>query len=192
MATTHAQYGYNLRLNTVERIPSGIFFNAYHLRDEPDLTSVYEKGVNPLHFPVPDADNSGFKSPPDGYDHANSVLFSENKDSGRGEEGGQYTRCLPILDVNIDVDIKSTIAKTLVTQTFTNLSGYTIKGANYSFPLYDESAVIEFRCHIGEDTVLEGAVRPKDVRIFLINVYPCPLAISNKHGRSRGQSSWNR
>jgi hypothetical protein len=153
---SQSAYGYHLGRGAVEPIPSGIFFNALHLANGPDLSSTYEKGVDPLHYPAPHVDDSGDRS------IAEKFSYVADPGSSVGNDG-KNVRCLPILDVKVEVDIKSTIAKTLVTQTFTNLSRFVIKEANYSFPLYDESVVIQFRCHIGEDQVLEGVVKQKDV-----------------------------
>ena len=70
-------------------------------------------------------------------------------------------RCLPLLDVSVDVDVLSTISRTSLTQTFANFSNIMITEANYSFPLYDGAAVISIRCTIGDDKMLEGRIKPK-------------------------------
>jgi hypothetical protein len=147
-------YSHHLERDTIERVPSGIFFAAAHLEH---LTNQYEKGINPLHFQKPSEDS--------GYESAEQCFYlADAIHSSAGAPRSSNTRCLPILDVNIEVDVKSSIAKTKVTQTFTNVSSFVIKEANYSFPLYDGAAVVEFRCHIGDDRVLEGVVKTKDVR----------------------------
>ena len=76
------------------------------------------------------------------------------------ELSDQY-RCLPLLDVSVAVQIQSTVARSTLSQRFHNPSGRAIEEAIYSFPLYDGAAVISFRCHLGEDRVLEGRVKPK-------------------------------
>jgi len=65
-------------------------------------------------------------------------------------------------ELNIDANIQSTLATVLVTQTFTNSSS-SIKESNYLFPLYEGSAPIAFRCYIGDNKVLHGVVKAKDV-----------------------------
>jgi hypothetical protein len=149
-----ANYLYHLQQEVLDRIPSGIFFHADQLQHGPDLSKVYEKGIDPLHFPYFRREDSGYSSTTDNY--------SVPGPQGGNQDGGQI-RCLPLLDVNIDVDIQSTLAKTLVTQSFTNLSSSSIKEANYSFPLYDGATIIAFRCHIGDERVLDGVVKPTGV-----------------------------
>jgi hypothetical protein len=69
---------------------------------------------------------------------------------------------LPLLEVSMDVKVIGTTSRTTLTQTFTNLSSVTIPTATYCFPLYDDSIVVAFRAWIGEHTLLEGTVKPKD------------------------------
>ncbi|ERF76411.1 hypothetical protein EPUS_06969 [Endocarpon pusillum Z07020] len=70
--------------------------------------------------------------------------------------------CLPLLEVSLDVKVSAAISRTLLTQSFMNYSNIPIKQANYSFPLYDGSIVVAFRCYIGEDTVLVGKIKSKE------------------------------
>lgn len=156
---SYSGYGYHLQRDVVERLPSGIFFQADQLQHgPPDLTKVYEKGIDLLHFPIFRREDSGYSAP---------SYASQSTHSQSGCQSAGDLRCVPLLNVNIDADVQSTLAKILVTQTFTNHSSASIKEANYSFPLYDGSAIISFRCHIGNDKVLDGVVKPKDVREFL-------------------------
>ena len=155
---SYSGYGYHLQRDVVERLPSGIFFQADQLQHGPDLTKVYEKGIDLLHFPVFRREDICYSTP--SYESQ-----STNFQSG-GQSAGDL-RCVPLLNVNIEADVQSTLAKILVTQTFTNHSSASIKEAHYSFPLYDGSAIVSFRCYIGHDKLLSGVVKPKDVREFL-------------------------
>jgi hypothetical protein len=49
-----------------------------------------------------------------------------------------------------------------VTQQFSNASSSTTQNARYVFPIYDGSVVTSFRCWIGNDRLLEGAVKAKE------------------------------
>jgi Vault protein inter-alpha-trypsin domain/von Willebrand factor type A domain len=69
---------------------------------------------------------------------------------------------LPLLEVSVNVNVSATISRTLLTQSFMNYADIPINKANYSFPLYDGSTVVAFRCFIGDDTVLDGKVKPKE------------------------------
>lgn len=69
---------------------------------------------------------------------------------------------LPLLEVSLDVEVVATTARTRLTQNFTNQSPSLIPEAKYCFPLYDGSAVHEFRCWIGNDKLLQGKIQPKD------------------------------
>src|ERR1700726_4885411 len=59
-------------------------------------------------------------------------------------------RYLPLLEVSMDINVVATTSRTVLTQTFSNLSNLTITEATYCFPLYDGSTVIGFRCLIGK------------------------------------------
>ena len=127
-------------MEAAQRIPSGVVFDPIHLQEYKKGFGTREEGVDPRNiFP--------------------SFEYLSNEQTHTGIEG----RCLPLLDVDIDVEAESNIAKTKVIQTFTNPSYCTIKRANYSFPLYDGSVVVAFKCHIGVDRLLEGVVKTKDV-----------------------------
>src|SRR5580700_1083986 len=71
------------------------------------------------------------------------------------------TQCLPLLEVSVDVRVSSTVCRTALVQTFTNFASAAIPEAHYSFPLYDGAAVTSFKCHIGQDRVLQGYVKAK-------------------------------
>ncbi|KAF2463983.1 uncharacterized protein BDR25DRAFT_297284 [Lindgomyces ingoldianus] len=147
--STH-QYAYNLQDHTVQQLPSGVFFQSSQIGADGEEFEVLEKGIDPLNiFPT--------------FYNLDSGFVSNTTDGAPTPSTSSEARCLPLLDVNIDVDVQFTIAKTKVTQTFTNLSSYVIRETNYSFPLYDGSAVISFRCHVGEDKLLEGAIKPKEI-----------------------------
>src|SRR5262249_47699947 len=107
-----------------ERIPSGVFFRSEQLGEGSDLTELFEKGIEPYSFPAFPVHDGGY-SPPTG-----NVSRSAEYQTPSYEED---VRCLPLLDVNIEVDVKFTVARTRVLQKFTNLSSLVIKEANYSF-----------------------------------------------------------
>ncbi|KAK2805188.1 hypothetical protein FQN51_000711 [Onygenales sp. PD_10] len=73
------------------------------------------------------------------------------------------SKCLPLLDVMLNVTIEGPIVSSRLIQKFSNFTDQPILEALYTFPLYDGSAVISFRCWIGNDRVLEGIVKPKEV-----------------------------
>ncbi|KAK2775355.1 hypothetical protein FQN53_003176 [Emmonsiellopsis sp. PD_33] len=73
------------------------------------------------------------------------------------------SKCLPLLDVMLNVTIEGPIVSSRLVQKFSNFTDQPILEALYTFPLYDGSAVISFRCWIGNDRVLEGIVKPKEV-----------------------------
>ena len=167
------QYAYNLRDQTVESVPSGVCFHLSQIDARREEFGTLEKGIDPFNiFPT-------FHNRDGGY-----VL--NTSDTTSTSSTSKETRCLPLLDVNVDVDVQSSIAKTKVTQAFTNMSNYVIKETNYSFPLYDGSAVISFRCHVGDDKLLEGVIKPKDVspRVTLTRYLLISRLIQT--GRQRG------
>jgi Vault protein inter-alpha-trypsin domain len=144
------QYAYHLQEHKVQRVPSGVFFNLNQIHAPRKELESLEKGIDPFNiFPA-------FLNLDGGY-------ASTSSDRGSNSSSDGETRCLPLLDVDLDVHVQSTIATTKVTQTFTNLSSYVLEQTSYSFPLYDGSAVISFRCHVGDDKLLEGVVKPKEV-----------------------------
>ncbi len=152
-------FAYRLHPEIVDRLPSGVFFRRDQLEEARNFTELFEKGIDPSLFPTFPAHVSEYNPQIDDEGGQGASRSAEHQIPSHNND----VRCLPLLDVNIEVDVKFTVARTRVFQTFTNLSPLVIKEANYSFPLYDGSAVIEFRCHIGEERVLEGVVKPKEV-----------------------------
>jgi hypothetical protein len=153
---SNTTYAYHLDHHRVDSIPSGIFFDGTQFEDDPRLTSRWEKGVDPTQLPW---------APNDRNTHSAMNCFHVANARYVRPSNGQADdfQCLPVLNVDVNVHIKATTAKAVVTQTFTNISTLRIKDAKYSFPLPDGAAVTEFRCHIGEDRVLTGVVKRKDV-----------------------------
>jgi hypothetical protein len=142
-------FAYNIEDQT-ERLPSGITFDLDQFEGSGRRPDTWEKGVNPLNV------FSTFYS----SDNEHVQFYSERLST---PGPSNVPRCLPLLDVDVDVKVQSTISKTQITQTFTNPSNYNIKEANYSFPLYDGSAVISFRCHVGKEKLLEGTIKTREV-----------------------------
>ncbi|RLM00033.1 hypothetical protein CFD26_107961 [Aspergillus turcosus] len=69
---------------------------------------------------------------------------------------------LPLLSVSADVDVHGRICTTKVTQQFSNALSTTSQNVKYVFPIYDGWVVTTFRCWIGNDKLLEGAVKAKE------------------------------
>ena len=121
-----------------ERLPSGIFFNIQQFQQANTFAHTT------------------------GTDQGEISLFPRLREAGDVlSQDSRLIRCLPLLSVSIDIDVNSTISRTTLTQTFSNISNICIKEANYTFPLYDGAAVVSFRCFVGDDRVLEGQVKPK-------------------------------
>ena len=144
------QYAYNLEQRAVQRVPSGVGFHPSQIDMAREELATLEKGVNPLNL---------FPS----FHNLENIYSLNTIDTNSELNTSKEIRCLPLLDVDISVDVQSSVAKTKVTQVFTNISKYVIKEAHYLFPLYDGAAVISFKCHIGEDKLLEGVTKPKEV-----------------------------
>jgi hypothetical protein len=146
----YSHFAYNLEAQAVQRIPSGLFFDPKQINAGRGRSETWEKGIDPHQiFPT----SRSYEG-----DHlSNGSTVPES----HGTE--HEMRCLPLLGVNIDVEVHSSVSKTKVMQTFTNQSNYTIEETNYSFPLYDGSTVISFRCHVGEGKLLEGVIKSKEV-----------------------------
>jgi len=143
-------YAYNTWDRREQRIPSGIIFDSVYLSLQREESEVVEKEVDPRNI---------FPS----FEHLNDYRNAGASNPGSTPQTSSKGHCLPLLNVDIDAEIESNLAKTKVTQTFANPSNYSIERASYSFPLYDGSAVIAFKCHIGDDKLLEGVVKPKEV-----------------------------
>ena len=124
-----------------ERLHSGIFFNELRAAsvDRPEPTENLGPG-NFAPFPV----------------------FRASYAPAPTTKEPEALRCLPLLEVSVDVSVTSTVARSSLTQTFSNPSDIAIKEASYTFPLYDGAAVTAFRCCIGKEKALEGRIKPKE------------------------------
>lgn len=69
---------------------------------------------------------------------------------------------LPLLSVSVDVDLHGRLCSTKVTQRFSNASTFAAENTKYVFPVYDGSSITSFRCWVGNDKLLEGAVKAKE------------------------------
>jgi hypothetical protein len=155
----HANLDINVASDRMEheRLPSGVFFNLrqqdIHIEPSIHRQSLRDPRSGPF---VPNLLPSVESESPGLQEHREFRLASPSiaKDDDR--------RYLPLLEVSVDVNVVATISRTRLTQTFSNHSNITIKGATYCFPLYDGSAVIAFLCWIGNNKLLEGKVKPKE------------------------------
>jgi hypothetical protein len=69
---------------------------------------------------------------------------------------------LPQLSLTSQTKLHHTASRTLLTQTFVNPSTVSpISSAKYTFPLFESSAIVSFRCHIGK-RVIEGTIKEKE------------------------------
>jgi hypothetical protein len=68
---------------------------------------------------------------------------------------------LPQVDVNVHSTVLSTTSRTILTQTFVNPSDGKLEMVNYTFPLYDGSCVVGFKCTI-DDEVIRGVVKDRE------------------------------
>lgn len=77
-------------------------------------------------------------------------------------ENAKSTReYLPQIELDAHAVILASNSRTVITQTFVNPSSTdAISEVSYSFPLYENSSVVGFTCHIA-DAVIEGRVEPK-------------------------------
>lgn len=68
---------------------------------------------------------------------------------------------LPQVSLTSSTTLYDTASRTLLSQTFVNLSAVNhITSAKYTFPLYESCAIVSFRCHIGT-RVIEGVIKEK-------------------------------
>ncbi|CAG7929743.1 unnamed protein product [Penicillium olsonii] len=75
--------------------------------------------------------------------------------------GGSKLEFLPQVGLDAHACILATNSRTVITQTFENPSDTeAIPEVSYAFPLYENSSVVGFTCHLA-DTVIEGRVEPK-------------------------------
>jgi Mg-chelatase subunit ChlD len=143
-----------------DRLPSGILFNLrrHDAHLEPPIDRPSRPNLRPeLPAPGPLSFRSAVPEMPDLRDDRAFCVAptSTGNDNDR--------RYLPLLEVSLDVKVVATTSRTRLKQTFSNHSNITVKEAAYCFPLYDGSAVIAFRCWIGDNKLLEGKVKPKEV-----------------------------
>jgi hypothetical protein len=124
-----------------ERLPSGIFFNKFQVAQVNELQAPQ---VNPAPFVQ------------------EFPIFRAQEVQHLVQNAPEPVRCLPVLDVSIEVSVSGLLSHTTLTQSFSNISDLSIKEATYTFPLYDGASVTSFRCSIGKEKVLEGEIRPKE------------------------------
>ncbi|CRG84160.1 hypothetical protein PISL3812_01483 [Talaromyces islandicus] len=135
-------------MDVLDRLQSGLFFH---------LPSTIDPGLSIHHPPVPPVPNISYRyvppppTRPDTYHNVNQI------------HALPHTRLtpLPLLSVSVDVDVHGRLCTTKVTQQFSNTSPSIAQNAKYVFPTYDASVVTTFRCWIGNDKLLEGAVKAK-------------------------------
>ncbi|KAK2023030.1 von Willebrand domain-containing protein, partial [Colletotrichum zoysiae] len=70
--------------------------------------------------------------------------------------------CLPLLKVSAEVLVDGNVARTSLSQRFSNTSKESIDEARYTFPLYDSAVVVAFTCTIGEEKEITGKVQARD------------------------------
>ncbi|KAK3367386.1 von Willebrand factor type A domain-containing protein [Lasiosphaeria ovina] len=152
------------------RIPSGLFFTDYGLGSTTDIPPKTIFSIFPTARPHFDhrfgngpTDGSGPGStihPPSLPIHANpSTQFQVHWPPPDTEpEQPNQVRCLPLLDVAIDVRVDCAVATSRFIQRFTNISDVAIPEAHYTFPLYDGAVVTSMQFHIGDSDVLTGRV----------------------------------
>ncbi|EED19157.1 von Willebrand domain protein [Talaromyces stipitatus ATCC 10500] len=81
--------------------------------------------------------------------------------SPSGDSPAGHEVSLPLLSVSIDVDIHGRYCTTKVVQKFSAVPSVS-HNVKYVFPVYDGSVVTSFRCWIGNEKLLEGAVKAKE------------------------------
>jgi hypothetical protein len=137
----------------IERLPSGIFSLRHALHVEPNVADRLPQAGPPNPEPwSPTAANAY-------YLRENVEFRTENPSIGMDDD----RRYLPLLEVSIDVAVISTTSRTFLTQKFWNPSNVPIDKATYCFPLYNGSIVVAFRCWIGDNKLLKGIVKPKEL-----------------------------
>ncbi|RPB00525.1 hypothetical protein L873DRAFT_1679898 [Choiromyces venosus 120613-1] len=70
---------------------------------------------------------------------------------------------LPLVRVSYKAQILTTTTRTVLTQTFRHPGNAPIDEATYSFPLYANSSVVSFVCHVGPAKIITGVVQPKKI-----------------------------
>ncbi|KAI9037340.1 VIT and vWA domain-containing protein [Aspergillus affinis] len=89
------------------------------------------------------------------------VYFTSPEDGNEQGKRPSQSSHFPLLSVSIHVNIESNISASTITQKYTNQSSSPAEHTKYLFPIYDGSAVTSFKCWIGKDKLLEGAVKAK-------------------------------
>ncbi|KAA8642984.1 hypothetical protein EYZ11_008706 [Aspergillus tanneri] len=136
-------------MDVLDRLQSGLFFQQLRVIDSVPNSN----HPNPLEDQsVPRAD-CRYVSPPS--DHAPGPTHTPSL-SHTPETP------LPLLSVSVDVELHGRLCTTRVTQQFSNTSSCVAQNAKYIFPIYDGSVVTSFRCRVGSDRLLEGAVKTKE------------------------------
>jgi hypothetical protein len=150
-----------------DRLPSGVFFNFNQQVDQANAYHVDRLPRPEYNTPEPFPPSRGAES------FSNETLFrkrelpmraygvhsEEHHKEGDGEDDRRH---LPLLEVSMGITVVGTTSRTVLTQTFSNLSNFSITESTYCFPLYDGCVLIGFRCWIGEDRLLEGKIKPKE------------------------------
>ncbi|KAM5437229.1 putative NAD(+) ADP-ribosyltransferase [Microsporum canis] len=75
----------------------------------------------------------------------------------------QRQALLPSSSTSVVVHVIQDIARTTITQIFNNDSPVNIQEGKYQFPVPYGSSVVDFRCRIGDDRVIEGQVKPREI-----------------------------
>ncbi|KAH8688884.1 von Willebrand factor type A domain-containing protein [Talaromyces proteolyticus] len=135
-------------MDVLDRLQSGLFFHQPSITD----SGLSINHPTPLWAQTVSNVDYNYVQPPDTH-HAPSPTHAPS-----------HTRLipLPLLSVSVDVDMHGRLCTTKVTQQFSNTSSSTAQNAKYVFPTYDGSVVTTFRCWIGNDRLLEGAVKAKE------------------------------
>ncbi|GIJ92537.1 hypothetical protein Asppvi_001815 [Aspergillus pseudoviridinutans] len=133
-------------MDVLDRLQSGLFF-------QPNVDDLTPTICQPYILPN--------KAQPSIYYH-NYVSPSTPAASLASINGSTHEVPLPLLSVSADVDVHGRLCTTKVTQQFSNASSSTSQNVKYVFPIYDGSVVTSFRCWIGHDKLLEGAVKAKE------------------------------
>lgn len=135
-------------MDVLDRLQSGLFFHANHLDSTPTYPqrrALPEKDVYPINY---------INTAPSAIPAVSSINHLPPPPPPEVP--------LPLLSVSADVDIHGRLCTTTVTQQFSNASSSVSQNAKYVFPIYDGSVVTSFRCWIGNERLLEGAVKAKE------------------------------
>jgi hypothetical protein len=74
----------------------------------------------------------------------------------------QFISWLPQVSLSSVTNLYDTASRTLLSQTFVNPSTVSqIQSAKYTFPLYESSAIVSFRCYVG-NRLIEGVIKEKE------------------------------